>query len=104
MNYRDPFQRRLKYNLFAIVQVTETASNYKCGRPPGSVNSAGYQLGNDLYRCCERAGIVPTRVNTPSGPEGILHQLLKLLRGYIGVGQGELDNIFDKVIISRRDM
>ncbi len=61
-------------------------------------NPPGRFFAWQLYQCCIKAGITPTRIN--NGKENsILHKIMKVLRRPLNIPPNEMDGILNEVIV-----
>ncbi len=61
-------------------------------------NPPGRFFAWQLYQCCIKAGITPTRIN--NGKENsILHKIMKILRRPLNIPPNEMDGILNEVIV-----
>lgn len=90
-------------DMYILKESTESVPKPSRGRYPGSgTNETGRFLVGSLYHLLITAGYTPKRVNTTSGPTGILHQLIAILYDceQLEIGHGELTGIANEVIES----
>lgn len=89
----------LRKNMELLARITENISPLPKGRQKGRNNKAASHLAFSLYTICKKAGLNVKRVNTGSGPIGLLHKILDILREPLGIGEGQLNGVFDSAII-----